>query len=102
MRYETGSWDRGQNKHVCYLDVARVGHEVEGLVLVPFGELATAEDEAELLAVGQLGRERLRKRPGGGEGVVVDLLVRLEVGELRRPPANGPADIPSDAPRALY
>jgi len=44
--------DEEQQQH---LDAACVSHEMQGLRLVPFGELAAAEDEAKLGALGQLG-----------------------------------------------
>jgi hypothetical protein len=75
-----------------YLDMARVGHEMQRFVLVPLGELAAAVDEAELLALGDLRHEGLLEGPGGGEGVVdVDPLVGVGVGELSGAPADGPS-----------
>lgn len=70
----------------------RVGHKVQGFVLVPFGKLAAAEDEAELLALGELGHETLLEGPGGGERVVdLDLFVCVDVGELGGSSADGPS-----------
>lgn len=81
---------RAQKKKT-HLDTAGVGQKAERLLLVPLGELAAAEDEAELLAGGQLRHEGLAERPGGRQREVdLDPSVRLDVGELRRPPADGP------------
>ena len=64
---------------------------MQGLRLVPLGKLAAAEDETERLSLGQVRREGGDEGPGRGEGVVdLDLLVRRGVGELGRPPADGP------------
>lgn len=68
-----------------------IGHETEGFALVPLGVFSTTEDEPELLVVGQLGREVLMERIGGGEGVVDrDLSVRLDVGKLIGSPTDRP------------
>jgi hypothetical protein len=65
---------------------------MQGLLLVPFGELAAAEDEAEGLALRKLRHELLLEGFCGGEGKVnLYFPVRLEIGELVRPPADGPA-----------
>jgi muramoyltetrapeptide carboxypeptidase LdcA involved in peptidoglycan recycling len=49
-----------------YLYTPGVGHEVQRLVLIPLGELAAAEEEAELFALGQLGHQRLLEGPRAG------------------------------------
>lgn len=76
----------------CHLDMSGVGQEMQWFLLVPFGELSAAEDEAELPALGELGHEALLEGAGGGESVVdLDLFVGLDIRKMGRAPADGPA-----------
>lgn len=82
----------------AHLDPACVRHEVQRLGLVPLSHGAAAEDEPERLLlpilVLQAWCQAVAERPRPGQRVVdVHLARRLDVGKLRRPPADGPESI---------
>ena len=81
------------------LEASGVAHESKRLVLVPFGILAAAEDEAELLARRKLSSKRRHECIRCCKGVVdLDYLRGCSVGELINLPANGPGLGVSDLP----